>query len=260
MLPPPTDGLLHRLEAIGVEFTVAGLEGGGAGAVHRFGDAVATLNPELPDLDFVNRVGLLTSPDHVAEIVSLYRERGVRPWFELLPGEQLEAVAAALRAHGAGQVGFHSLLYGLPETSPSPVDLAVDVERIDASQADTFADVRVRGLEVTQEHREGARRVSRAWADVDWWRLYLARIDGVPVAMAVLAVCDGLGYLANAATLPEFRGRGAQSALIARRIADAEAEGCELVVSQCVPGGTSHRNLHRAGLRVACTKAVWRVL
>ena len=41
---------------------------------------------------------------------------------------------------------------------------------------------------------------------------------------------------------------------------DATAAGCELFLALANPGGVSHRNLERAGLGVAYTKVVWRVV
>jgi N-acetylglutamate synthase-like GNAT family acetyltransferase len=99
----------------------------------------------------------------------------------------------------------------------------------------------------------------RGWFGKAGWRLYLARVDGVPAGSAALTVGGGLGYLANAATAPEMRGRGCQTALLARRIADAAAAGCDEVVSLAEFGSGSQRNLERAGLRVAFTQAVWRM-
>ena len=75
----------------------------------------------------------------------------------------------------------------------------------------------------------------------------------------MLTLDDDVGYLANASTLPAFRRRGVQGALIAARIADARAAGCEAVCSQAEFGSASQRNLERAGLSVAYTKAVWRL-
>jgi hypothetical protein len=50
-----------------------------------------------------------------------------------------------------------------------------------------------------------------------------------------------------------------QTALIARRIADAEAAGAELICSGATLGSASQRNLERAGLKLAYTKTVWRL-
>ena len=75
-----------------------------------------------------------------------------------------------------------------------------------------------------------------------------------------MRVGDGIGYLANAATVPGFRGRGCQTALLARRIADAAAAGCDLVAGQATFGSTSQRNMERMGLRPAVTVTTWRMI
>jgi hypothetical protein len=81
----------------------------------------------------------------------------------------------------------------------------------------------------------------------------------VSAAAAALTVADGIGYLANAATLAAFRHRGCQGALIAARVADAADGGCDLVTSGAKFGSSSQRNLQRAGFRLAYTKPVLRL-
>jgi GNAT superfamily N-acetyltransferase len=56
--------------------------------------------------------------------------------------------------------------------------------------------------------------------------------------------------------LPEFRQRGVQSALIARRLHEAAKAGCEYAVVSTNPGSGSQRNMERRGFRVAYTKLV----
>ena len=87
---------------------------------------------------------------------------------------------------------------------------------------------------------------------------FLARIDGV-----VAGGCGGriiaearIAALFGAATLPEFRRRGVQSALIARRLHEAALAGCEYAVVSTQPGSASQRNMERRGFRVAYTKVV----
>ena len=109
----------------------------------------------------------------------------------------------------------------------------------------------------------GATARERAKANVEsqhprpGWRLYIATVDGTPAAFAALFVRDGVGSLAGAATVPALRGRGCQTALLHRRIADADDDGCDLIASQATPGSVSQRNMERAGLRIAYTKAIW---
>ncbi len=61
--------------------------------------------------------------------------------------------------------------------------------------------------------------------------------------------------LFGAATLPEFRGRGIQTAFLHERMAVAAKAGCDLAVTVTLGGSTSQRNAERAGFRVAYSKA-----
>jgi GNAT superfamily N-acetyltransferase len=61
--------------------------------------------------------------------------------------------------------------------------------------------------------------------------------------------------IAGAATLPEFRRRGLQTALLYARLKLAAAAGCDLVVTVTQGGTTSQRNAERVGFRVAYSKA-----
>jgi N-acetylglutamate synthase-like GNAT family acetyltransferase len=66
----------------------------------------------------------------------------------------------------------------------------------------------------------------------------------------------GVAELGGASTLAAFRRRGVQSALVARRLADAYALGCDSAMVVTAPGATSQRNLQRLGFVVAYTKTV----
>jgi ribosomal protein S18 acetylase RimI-like enzyme len=249
------ESLARRLEGVGDRFMLEWLVGTGA-RLERFGGVVAAIDPSRPELDFVNRVyGLWPEDaDRVAEVVAFYREHDVHAWFELAPSARFESLAAALTHAGAMQTGFHAMLHGAAAPArENDVEIERDVD------PEVFAEVILRGHGVP----EGARARDRAsvvrWAELDGWRLYLARVGGTPAGAALLTLDDDLGYLASASTLPEFRRRGVQAALIAARIADAGAAGCDAVSSQAEFGSASQRNLERSGLRVAYTKAVWRL-
>jgi hypothetical protein len=81
------------------------------------------------------------------------------------------------------------------------------------------------------------------------WRAYLAWDGGEPVAAALLYFGDGdLAWMGGAATLPSHRGRGAQTALIARRIADA---GPRTLVAETQEDNQSFHNCLKSGFRRA---------
>jgi GNAT superfamily N-acetyltransferase len=65
-----------------------------------------------------------------------------------------------------------------------------------------------------------------------------------------------IAALFGAATLPEFRRRGIQSALISRRLHEAALAGCEYAVVSTNPGTGSQRNMERRGFRLAYTRLV----
>jgi ribosomal protein S18 acetylase RimI-like enzyme len=248
------ESLARRLEAVGNRFALEWLAGTGA-KLERFGAAVAAVDPSRPELDFVNRVHGLWPEDagRADDIGAFYSGHGVRGWLELAPSARFERLADALSAAGAAQVGFHAVLQG----SGTPAFVAgVEVEP--DVDPELFADVLLRGHGVPEGARVRDQASVARWAEIAGWRLYLGRLDGAPAGAALLTIDDDIGYLANASTLPGCRGRGVQSALIAVRIEDARAAGCDAITSQATFGSVSMRNLERAGLQVAYTKAVWR--
>jgi GNAT superfamily N-acetyltransferase len=85
---------------------------------------------------------------------------------------------------------------------------------------------------------------------------YLARIDGVPVGEAALQVDDRLALLAGSGTLPAYRGRGVQKALVQRRLHDARDAGCDFAVVVTAPGSRSQDNVTRRGFELLYARAI----
>ena len=269
-LPPVTDALVRRLDAVSTSFArdwlegVAALPGNPRGMrLATFGSAFAAAATAAPELDFMNRVHHLWPEDahHLPAILAFYADAGVRPWFEVFPSEDgADAVAGAIARAGAAPVSYATFLYGAAVRRRPPPRDGIEIRTVTADDIDTFSDVLLLGHGVPEQEHDLARASQRHWAELPGTTLYLATVDGRPAAAAVLRVGDGIGYLANAATVPEFRGRGAQTALLARRIADAAAAGCGLVAGQATFGSTSQRNMERMGLRPAVTLTTWRMI
>jgi hypothetical protein len=273
--PRVTDELIHRLEGEEIAFTTGWLQGAMARPgnprglrIERFGDAVAPLAANAPELDFMNRVAGLApeNADVLPRILSLYRAAGIRPWFEVAPYSRPgDPVGVGLASSGAIPEWHSTLLYAPASIATMQPAVAggpssqVSVRRVEAGEISLFADVLLRGWGVPDDELAEAIEDHGHWPAVPGWRLYLAEVDGEPAAAAVLQVRGGVGYLATASTLPSARGRGCQTALIRRRIVDAAAEGCDLVSGQALLGSTSQQNMERAGLRPACTLTTWRL-
>jgi GNAT superfamily N-acetyltransferase len=83
---------------------------------------------------------------------------------------------------------------------------------------------------------------------------FLAFAEGTAAGGGVVSAHGGVGGLFGASTLPAFRRRGVQAALLAERLRWAQTLGCDLAASIAQPGSASQRNLERAGFRVAYTR------
>ncbi|MET1029147.1 MAG: hypothetical protein ABWY00_18400 [Dongiaceae bacterium] len=97
-------------------------------------------------------------------------------------------------------------------------------------------------------------------------RAYIAYNDKRPVAAAVLCIKDGWGWLGFGGTLTGFRRRGAQTALLRRRLADGIAMGLRGFVVETgnpAPGTershSSYGNIRRAGFELAYLRTNYRL-
>lgn len=87
--------------------------------------------------------------------------------------------------------------------------------------------------------------------------LFLAELDGQPIAAGGLAMHEGVALLSGASTIPEWRRRGAQNLLLAARLSHAVQSGCDLAMFCAEPGSSSQRNAQRHGFQIAYTRIKW---
>lgn len=99
-------------------------------------------------------------------------------------------------------------------------------------------------------------RAIRDAANNDATHRFLARLDGANAALASLGIRDGIAQLCGSATLPRFRRRGLQTALLHARLAHASAAGCDLAVVTTLPGSKSQENAMRAGFQRLYTRVI----
>ncbi len=85
---------------------------------------------------------------------------------------------------------------------------------------------------------------------------WLARADGRIAGGGALAVCNGLALICGDGTLPDFRNRGVQAALLRARLERARAEGCDLAVICTQPGSRSQHNAERQGFQVVYARTL----
>jgi len=83
---------------------------------------------------------------------------------------------------------------------------------------------------------------------------YFAYIDGQIAGGGTVAIRDQVAGLFGASTLPQFRRRGVQTALLHHRLRRAAESGCGVAVSLTRPASISERNILRDGFRVLYTR------
>jgi GNAT superfamily N-acetyltransferase len=86
-------------------------------------------------------------------------------------------------------------------------------------------------------------------------RRYLAWMGGTPVGGGATYVHDRTVGVFGTATLPRFRGRGVQTALVARGLEEAAGQA-DLAISTTEPGSTSQRTFERIGFQVLYTRLI----
>jgi GNAT superfamily N-acetyltransferase len=123
------------------------------------------------------------------------------------------------------------------------------------------ADVEVRKVTTPEENFESSRIAAiafggpvptevRPFTPSEDNVIYLAYVDGQPVARASGAFGPHGATLFGGSTLPDARGRGAYRALVAARWADAAERGTPLLVTQA--SSMSRPILERLGFRQVC--------
>jgi hypothetical protein len=188
--------------------------------------------------------------DGLAQLCRLFAEAGVGRFFVwLTPGPDMDAVRGWLAEAGMARhphVAYPTL--ARPAGAAERVATDIEVRELAAENAaDTLASI------------EGA-----SWPDfrrslgAPGFSHYVTYDCGRPIASAALQVAGDVGHLCMAFTAEPDRRRGAQQALIARRIEQATARGCRVLVSETLSFlKSSLGNLRRAGFAPAYDKDVY---
>jgi ribosomal protein S18 acetylase RimI-like enzyme len=175
-------------------------------------------------------------------------------------------VGETLTERGYRLHGFENVLgRSLKALEPVKSSPELTVEVVQESDTKTWMDIAVTSfLELDgtgsgadePTSREELARLLSDFTVVPGFVKYLGRIGGQPVGEASMRLDEGLAQICGAGTLPAFRGRGMQKALLARRLADAQAAGCDLAVVTTAPGSRSQENVMRRGFELLYTRAV----
>lgn len=194
-----------------------------------------------------------TIVDHVEEF---YRSRGVAAQIDVCPYthpsmlEMLKQRGYAIQEFNTvlGRYVYHDEGFSIPKGVTVRTPRADEIKKISEIVDRGFGDGKPMGYAWMFE----------IWLDTPDNMTLVAEVDGqIAGGASGLIVKDyNMAAFFGASTLPEFRKRGVQTALLRKRLELAREASCDLAVTLTMPGTASQRNAERVGFRVAFTKAV----
>jgi GNAT superfamily N-acetyltransferase len=194
----------------------------------------------------------------VERVEDLCRQRGLPARFDLCAladgtlGDRLAARGYA--ASPSCEVWMRAV--GEPDP-PAQQDPEVRTEPVDGSDADAvtrFAEVVSRGFRGGEDPDAWNVAIGRNSLRRPGRHAFLAYVDGALAGGGLVTVTDGLASFIYTSTLPAFRRRGAQGALMRARLGRAREAGADTVCVQCEPGSPTARNAARLGFGHAYTR------
>ncbi len=174
-------------------------------------------------------------------------------------------VIDVLSGRGYLLVGFENVLgRAFVGGEPPPAPTGIEVRPARAGERDAWVQVVVDGFahpdgEGVPTHEEFPRDVvERAQRDFEnaGATAYVAICDGAVAGGGSIRYTEGVAQLTGAATLPGYRRRGIQAALLATRLRDAAGAGCDIAVVTTAPGSMSQKNVQRSGFQLLYTRSV----
>lgn len=137
-------------------------------------------------------------------------------------------------------------------TPPSPAE--IEIQLVSREEIDLWVLAVAQGFAENYPVTQELLSVMKMFALGKNTECYVARINGRVVGGATLALRGRIAGLFGASTLPEFRKRGVQTALLHTRLRRAAQAACEFAVSLAQPGSISQRNLTRQGFQTLYTR------
>jgi ribosomal protein S18 acetylase RimI-like enzyme len=181
----------------------------------------------------------------------------------------LPSVQAMFTARGYFLQGFENVLgRRLSEADAaeeSPGEIAI--EPVAAKDMVPWMDVVITAFENPDHTGAGSgvappnrRAIEEAFTQVSragGFRAFAASIGDCPAGGGSLRIdAAGVAQLCGASTLPAYRRRGVQGALLRHRLRQARLAGCDLAVMTAQPGSRSHFNAQRQGFSLLYSRAI----
>ena len=236
---------MHELERIARD---AYLEVYGDDAI-AVGGATCLRAPLAPDSPMLNRIvglgdGSAIDEDELDEALAAM---GDTTFYVAVSPSADPRLDPLLEARGLER-GWGWMLFERSGEPASQVETSLTIVEVDAAGSETWAQIVATGYGLP----EACLPVITAVPSLPGWDAFLALDGGEPAAAAAVWTRAPAAYFGFAATLPQHRGKGGQSALFAKRIERALEAGCRTLVTETGElrddrPSASYRNILRYG-------------
>ncbi len=201
----------------------------------------------------------MPSAEELTAIEKFFRARGAPVFHEVSPHAD-KAVLPMLSERGYRPFELTNVMFlplAVRVSPPANREQAVRVRIIKDDERELWARVSAEGWSESPQLAALIFEMGRVAGAARESTPFLAELDGEPIAAGSLAIHDGVALFAGASTIPVWRRRGAQQALLETRFQFAIDASCDLAMMCAEPGSVSQRNAERQGFRIAYTRTKW---
>jgi hypothetical protein len=210
---------------------------------------------------FLNRViglGLeqIVTEQDIDNLIDQYHSNEVPIGISLCPSMEAEKIERWLIERGFSIANYWVKMVR-DNSPPKPSNSTLRVDLASPDQAGIVAKIVKSGFELDEKLSSIFGTAVNSKSN----RVYIAWDKDIPASVGMLTVVGDVGHLNTAATLPEFRGRGGQGAIMAKRIQDGIDLGCRRFVTETWDPGNeinhSYNNMLRHGFKLAYKRPNW---
>ena len=197
--------------------------------------------------------------ENLDELEAFYKDRDSDVFHEVSPMTD-QSLMGLLSDRGYRPVEMTSVMYQELRDFNSKAELNSEIKTriVENSEADLWAKTAAAGWATVHESLEefmlGFGKIA---ARTSGGHPFIADLDGRPIAAGGFQIFDDVCILAGASTVPEFRRKGAQNALLQARLQFAIDRGCSLAMMCALPGSQSQKNAQKNGFNIAYTRTKW---
>lgn len=202
------------------------------------------------------------SVEDLDAIKRLYSRIGVSPEINLCPFAHRTAREALDKRGWTICAAMNVYVLSLKEYQENEKDEEICITHVSAEEYPLFIETSISGFGYNSPDQVDLfQALARAATRREDTRLYLARVNGQIAGAAGMAlIATPVGRVAELyidSTVPGYRGKGVQTALLMARLEEAKKEGIDIATVTTWPTGTSARNVERVGFELGYRKDVF---